>query len=365
MMRLAGRTSRRAGRSRDASHRIDVAVTFEEFLAGAYTTARTAMGATRIFDLNAHVARLAESARLMQDSDGVDEAARCRAAGEDGWMRSALMQSLTPAIGAWSDAHTSEDGAVPEAKVTVLVAWGDAEAAEAEAESVPPVAVAAPEGRQADGVGVYVHLQRLLRPHEPPIRVLVRAGPRSNAAAKDTRWVAERSGLEALMGPGSGVEEVLMAAAGESGAPVMEGTQTNVAAVCGGALLTAREGVLLGTVRRLLVDVAPGTGLRVEERAPTLASLGSWDGALLSSTSRLAMPIDEIRVPRSLMAAACGLDDAASAEAIAEASGTALLEEEDGGETLVKRWNETPEPVARLRDAVADAFAARCEPLDA
>ena len=82
------------------------------------------------------------------------------------------------------------------------------------------------------------------------------------------------------------------------GGELLEGTQTNFFAVVNGALHTAGEGVLEGTVRRLALEVCSREGIEVVLRPPRLAELADWEGALISSTSRLLLPVDEVYVPR-------------------------------------------------------------------
>tara|TARA_B100000674_G_C37585751_1_gene798451 strand:+ start:273 stop:755 length:483 start_codon:yes stop_codon:yes gene_type:complete len=113
--------------------------------------------------------------------------------------------------------------------------------------------------------------------------------PRQNARAKDSEWIRQREGLEALKGPD--VEEVvLMDAAGD----LLEGLSSNFYALVNGALQTAEEGVLLGTVRAAALDVCAREGVPVERRAPNAADMAAWEGAFISSTSRLLLPVDEI-----------------------------------------------------------------------
>lgn len=56
---------------------------------------------------------------------------------------------------------------------------------------------------------------------------------------------------------------------------------------------TAGEGILEGTVRRLLLEVCGREGTPVVLSPPRLADAGRWEGALISSTSRLLLPVDE------------------------------------------------------------------------
>lgn len=81
---------------------------------------------------------------------------------------------------------------------------------------------------------------------------------------------------------------------------LLEGTQTNFYVVTAeGALQTAGGGLVLeGTVRRLILQVCAAEGIPVDETPPRLTDLESWQGVLISSTSRLALPVDWVGVPK-------------------------------------------------------------------
>ena len=79
---------------------------------------------------------------------------------------------------------------------------------------------------------------------------------------------------------------------------LLEGSQTNFFALVGGAVHTAGDGVLAGTVRRLLLEVCAREGVPVVLSPPKLADASKWEGCLISSTSRLLLPVDELYVPR-------------------------------------------------------------------
>lgn len=94
------------------------------------------------------------------------------------------------------------------------------------------------------------------------------------------------------------MDEILLAEEVEGrGLCVLEGTQTNFFVVAGGAVHTANEGILEGTVRTLVLEVCRKEGIPVVLHAPALAEVESWDGAFLSSTSRLVLPIDSVELP--------------------------------------------------------------------
>jgi branched-subunit amino acid aminotransferase/4-amino-4-deoxychorismate lyase len=93
--------------------------------------------------------------------------------------------------------------------------------------------------------------------------------------------------------PRTGPINELLLSDPESGA-VLEGSQTNFFAIVGGTVHTAGEGVLAGTVRRLTLEVCEREGIPVVLSPPRLADAAEkWEGAMISSTSRLLLPIDE------------------------------------------------------------------------
>jgi thiol oxidase len=84
---------------------------------------------------------------------------------------------------------------------------------------------------------------------------------------------------------------------GDSGS-VPEGSQTNFYAVMNGVLHTAGEGVLEGTVRRLLLEVCEREGVPVStSEPPMIKDVERWEGCMISSTSRLLLPVDELYMP--------------------------------------------------------------------
>ena len=52
-----------------------------------------------------------------------------------------------------------------------------------------------------------------------------------------------------------------------------------------------------GTVREVLLQVCEAEGIPVRLQPPMLADVDQWEGALVSSTSRLALPVDRITLP--------------------------------------------------------------------
>jgi branched-subunit amino acid aminotransferase/4-amino-4-deoxychorismate lyase len=56
----------------------------------------------------------------------------------------------------------------------------------------------------------------------------------------------------------------------------------------------------------VLLQVCETAGILVQLRPPTLSEVDQWEGALVSSTSRLALPVDRLTIPAAAGAAAAG-----------------------------------------------------------
>jgi len=259
------------------------ALTSKQFLlsspAGAYTTARTCGNARRLFEWETHVTRTAASVEAMLSDPTVNEQDRpslLAALAKPEALRPRLDATVSAAVREYKRTHGDGD----ELKVTVLVTW-----------SCSDPATSGSDPKTSGSVSC--HVTALPPLPTPPVKVEVRGSPRENAAAKDSSWVASRAPLEALMR--SDINELLLAT--DSG-ELLEGSQTNFFALVDGAVHTAGDGVLAGTVRRLLLEVCEREGIPVVLRPPRLEDAGRWEGALISSTSRLALPIDQLFVPR-------------------------------------------------------------------
>lgn len=257
-----------------------------------------------VFEWAAHVQRTASSAAaLLHPRDSIAAATLADAA---------LLRPMMAAVASAALHAAGEDRGA--AKITVLatlahsieVAMSIAPLLQAHGglAIMPPVALPS----SLPMILLCAHAAPLARRHPPPVVVELQGSPRHNALAKDSAWVVARRDLEAARGPG--VEEQLLC---DAAGGVLEGTQTNFFALCAdGSLRTAPAGAVLeGTVRGLVIELctAPGAQARglppLRLCAPTRdgavqpASAGNdaWLGAFLTSTSRLVMPIDELRWP--------------------------------------------------------------------
>ena len=145
------------------------------------------------------------------------------------------------------------------------------------------------------------------------VSAVIRRFLRENPRVKSTQFVKDRQGLIDAQG---GCEETLMV----TGDEVMEGCSSNFFAlmrkeirVNGGdgkrgnpgktkILATAKEGVLLGTMRGLAIDVAKRLEawkeVEVVERPPRLSEVEQWEACFITSTSRIVMPISQLLIPK-------------------------------------------------------------------
>jgi branched-subunit amino acid aminotransferase/4-amino-4-deoxychorismate lyase len=72
---------------------------------------------------------------------------------------------------------------------------------------------------------------------------------------------------------------------------VGEATNANVLVLVAGAVVTPPvDGLLPGVTRALCLEIAPGLGLRVEERPVRLAELAAAEGVLLTTSARGLVP---------------------------------------------------------------------------
>eukprot|EP00887_Chlorella_sp_A99_P006550 scaffold3.g6550.t1 len=262
---------------------------------GAYTTART-VGGSSVFELSFHIERLASSARLMLDasvSEHREHAVALRAlhsgtAGDPHWLRPRVLASLRAAVAA------HRQGAEAEAAAASSISNGNGTSASSDSSVQQPTELKLSVLVTWDmtGVDVWSHVEPLPPLPAPPVKCQVRGAPRANAAAKDSEWVRERKALEATKAPDA--NEVLLSC--DDGC-VYEGLTSNFFAVVAGAVHTAGGGVLAGSVRKLILEVARREGLPVVLSPPRLSDLDAWEGCFLSSTSRLLLPIDELLLP--------------------------------------------------------------------
>jgi len=142
---------------------------------------------------------------------------------------------------------------------------------------------------------LHIHVAPLGERAERPVIAMLQGGPRDDATAKDSKWVHERMRMEAAKP--ADVNELLLTIPGTTS--ILEGASSNFFAVLkdAPAVETADEGVLMGSMRAEMLAACEDLGVEVRARAPDAAEASArWSGALLTSTARLALPLDALRM---------------------------------------------------------------------
>ncbi|ETI38329.1 hypothetical protein L914_15341 [Phytophthora nicotianae] len=228
---------------------------------GAYTAARTVLQ-TKIFDYDAHIRRLVESTVVMQSekqliSNAVEKELRPRT-------EATIIAAMTAFKGLY---EVQKD---QEYKINVLVC---------------PTEGNIGEGEVLADTDVYCHVGFLPPLRSEMVKLEVAGLPRHNAVAKDSAWVRERKAIYDRMAPD--MEEVILM--DPATRHLLEGSQTNFYTIQDGAVYTAEEGILKGTVRSLVLEVCEENGIPVKLSPPTLDDVDKWQGCFISSTSRLVL----------------------------------------------------------------------------
>eukprot|EP00667_Euglena_gracilis_P013699 EG_transcript_14138 len=244
-----------------------------EWPRGAYTTARTVCG-NKVLEFELHVRRLVDSAQLMIDKNQVKNPVMLTNAEK---LRPYVMKSISTALRRFQKEYPTH---IEERRITCLLCWEQPQALEDSEKDWPAE------------FQLYTHVHLLPRRPTPPILVDIRGAPRGNAKAKDTQWVKDRKALEATMAPD--VNEILLL---DEEGRVLEGTQTNFFAIVGGVVYTAGDGVLEGSIRKMVLEECAQAGIPLVLTPPNATEMDRWEEAFISSTSRLVLPIDEVRWP--------------------------------------------------------------------
>ena len=123
---------------------------------------------------------------------------------------------------------------------------------------------------------LYCHISSLGPRPSSPVKILMFGSPRQNAVAKDSEWVRQRQ--EIVKDKPADVNEVVMAGANGE---ILEGTTSNFFVVKedeDGELVvqTAGDGVLEGTVRRLVIEICKRENIKMSLSTPSLREIGKW-----------------------------------------------------------------------------------------
>jgi branched-chain amino acid aminotransferase len=111
---------------------------------------------------------------------------------------------------------------------------------------------------------------------------------RENPAAKTTGWMHARQSYVQSMP--EGIYETFLC---NETSHILEGLNSNFYAILEGELRTAREGILLGISREIVLEIAPPI-LAVNETPIHTIEIGQLSEAFLTSSSRGIVPVVEI-----------------------------------------------------------------------
>lgn len=148
----------------------------------------------------------------------------------------------------------------------------------------------------------YCHLGVLPDPPKTCNVEIVSCKARSEANVKDSEWIRERQGLESSMG--SGITEIILQ---DIDGNLYEGLSSNFFVLekdkfdNSTKIVTApKETILPGTIMRVIEEISRDLKSdtrfprNIEYRLPNVADVNMWEGAFISSTSRLLLPIKEL-----------------------------------------------------------------------
>jgi len=211
-------------------------------------------------------------------------------------MASSSTSSLSSTSTMGHVSQTASGGAVAECRVTVLIDTAPHHPSDNDdsnsnanhannSDHVP---------QQPVGWDIHAHASLLPAPPQGTVNVELRGEPRDMPGVKDSQWLRDRAVFEQALA--SDCNEYLLAKHGE----ILEGGSSNFFAIDhDGVLHTADDGVLPGTMRAVALQAAQLVGLTVKLDAPPAdrAALSTWREGFITSTSRVLLPIGEVRFP--------------------------------------------------------------------
>ncbi|KAG0286828.1 hypothetical protein BGZ96_009118 [Linnemannia gamsii] len=257
--------------------------TLLDYPPGAYTGMRT-FGRLGIMDFPGHTTRLANSLqqiRFPSQDPAKDNNAESAAATQElaAWRRPDVMKEETTSLVKaglkfYYNSYSDTLGPTDETKVTVLCTW--------DPKNKEPTLIA--------------HFEQLRTPKTRMCKVEVLGAPRPHATAKDSQWVRDRGILEASLDKDS--NEALLYE--ESTQDIYEGLSSNFFAFDRErrTVVTApMDSVLQGTILKVVMNICNEENIPVEFKFPNLKQVHEWEGAFISSTTRLVLPIEKLVMP--------------------------------------------------------------------
>jgi branched-subunit amino acid aminotransferase/4-amino-4-deoxychorismate lyase len=232
---------------------------------GIYSTART-IEKKSIFDLESHYTRLGKISSVINlDAISRDD------------LRTLTLPSIKTAMNAFCTVQANPDDHF-EMKLTFLLTIG------LDADSLV---------HHDKKLDFYAVVELMNPPPSPPVTAQIRTFHRPNPTVKNSQWVTDRKTLEESMP--KHVNEIVMQ---EADGRLSEGLSSNFFVLKkDGTLETAAdEHVLPGTTRSMVLSVCRELNIPIEFKFPSVREIDDWEGACISSTSRLLLPINVIEL---------------------------------------------------------------------
>jgi len=232
-----------------------------------YTTCRT-FGQTSIVDLDTHLTRLGKVHELLKLPTIANNE-----------ISNFVMPSVKHAVHEFKKGFETISDKSTEVRLTIVVGSEEGK-------------VLKPE--KLLDLDVLVFGELLLPPRQPPVIVEVRDGVRPNPGVKSTDWAKERMKYQPSS---SSIEEVILKEKETGG--LFEGLSSNFGVLQDGKLITAPQcGVLPGVTLQLILRCCNDLSIPVVFENPNISNVHKWQGAFISSTSRMLMIIDVLKVMR-------------------------------------------------------------------
>jgi branched-subunit amino acid aminotransferase/4-amino-4-deoxychorismate lyase len=159
-----------------------------------------------------------------------------------------------------------------------------------------------------DDVEAFVSVESMGKTIARPVWIeCARVGSRKNPTVKHGEWLLERKALEAKIKPGC--NEIVLVDEAEQ---VFEGMSSNVCVMDReGVLWTAPTSrILEGTVLKLLLQVCEKEKIPVKRICPSLQLLREGS-IMITSTSRLCLPVEGVYFPDSDELVPCAISEQA------------------------------------------------------
>ncbi|KAF1326498.1 Aminotransferase, class iv, partial [Globisporangium splendens] len=240
---------------------------------GVYTCARaSASRAKTQYELvlwSFHLERLASGVRTIRDVDG----------GDGEWVK--VMQHVTTSLSERVIGYDVERASNSLEDLMITVLWWR-------------------ESNAASGYNISVHACAMPTPKSLVSSVLIHGKARANAICKHTKWIADRIPLEEytsqVAASHGSIHETILGRydAERDDTVLLEGLITNFFVVKNGTVYTAKDDVLLGSTRALVLKACKDLGIPVIFEAPRLSERDTWTAAFVTSAVRLAIRVTRV-----------------------------------------------------------------------